>query len=225
MSTTADGTACIRRAINFLKDLDSSSSIAYFDKEGCGENTSFNDRIKILECLIYTGRPDSVTSVVKGGGHFIKGHIRAKEIAKYKCCNFNKLGLMCDSCIKINKCGSLRIVEHNFTCLQLPNSETAEFAKWCSSICSDIWRDAVYHVGCFQQVSYGKLTEDMCYKVFSSWLRGKTTTTAMFIFSYIYIFYIHFISCTLYTLTSSCTLYIVLYTVHSMHVSQRVSFT
>ena len=182
MSTTAEGT---RRALNFLKDLDNSSNIAYYDKDFCRENKSFDDRINILEYLVYTGRPDSVTSVVEGGGHFIKGHIRTKEIARYKCCNFNKPGIICGSCIQISKCGSLRIVEHNPMCFRLPNSETAEFAKWCSSICSDIWRDAVYHVGCFQQVSYGKLTEDMCYRVFSCWLRGKTTTTAMFIFIYI----------------------------------------
>ena len=83
MSATVEGKACISRATAFLQEKKKKKYIDYVDKNICGK-MSFNDRINVLDQFIYQSL-DSVASILcNEGGHFIKGHIKQREIARYQ---------------------------------------------------------------------------------------------------------------------------------------------
>ena len=116
MSATVEGLLCISRATAFLKEKENKRDIDYVVKNACGK-MSFNDRINVLDQFIYQGQ-DSVASIlINEGGHFIKGHINQREIARYKCCNSGKVGIQCPADIRIGKQGTLTINSHNQICL------------------------------------------------------------------------------------------------------------
>ena len=173
MSATVEGKACINRATAFLKEKENKRDIDYVVKNACGK-MSFNDRINVLDQFIYQG-VDSVASILcNEGGHYIKGHINQREIARYKCCNSSKPGIKCPGDIRIGKQGTLTINSHNHICLNCDNnSETSQFIAWCKGVNTGIWENAMYHVGSFQKVSHGNLTQDHCFRIFALWLKGK----------------------------------------------------
>ena len=212
MSATVEGKACISRVTAFLQEKENKRIIDYVDKNGCGK-MSFNDRINVLDQFIYQGQ-DSVASILcNEGGHFIKGHINQREIARYKCCNSGKPGIQCPGDIRIGKQGTLTINSHNQICLNCDNnSETSQFIAWCKGVNTGIWENAMYHVGSFQKVSHGNLTQDHCFRIFALWLKGKhiyqyiNKHQLMYFVHCIHLMYgVHCVRCTYISTTNTTT--------------------
>ena len=79
MSATVEGLLCICRATAFLKEKDNKRDVDYIHKNAC-DKMSFKDCINVLDEFIYQGQDFVASILINEGGHFIKGHIKQREI-------------------------------------------------------------------------------------------------------------------------------------------------